>query len=378
MTDAPLHWFDTHLRGRPACSRNARHPRGAGEGGGWRDFENWPPPATATPWFLHPGGGLSTDAPNGHARTRPVPLRPGRPDAVGRWHRHAHRWLARQPRARGASRRARVHERRARSRARDRRSGARGSPRVVEPRPHRLLRARVRRVSRRPFDERVRRAPAVHAVDDRARARRQLPRDGGDVAGGVPLRARSPCARPGVEWFAPGLRAQPRHRRVRCSPRRRCRPPTRPCSTTRRSSSRLRDREVWWNERVPGDESPGTRFPSPPQVHRSAPTIDGKLGRPGKPRAPAFAARPRPAVLPPRKNDSVGDLSIGKNERPGSNPGRSSSQPAPRRTVLPPRKNGAPDRTSVTAGCSPRGWCRAAERQGPSSPWMPTSARHRR
>ncbi|MDG4796666.1 CocE/NonD family hydrolase [Micromonospora sp. WMMD1082] len=34
-----------------------------GDGGGWRDLPDWPPPATATRWFLHPGAGLRTSAP---------------------------------------------------------------------------------------------------------------------------------------------------------------------------------------------------------------------------------------------------------------------------------------------------------------------------
>ena len=66
MTEAPLLWFDTHLRGMTGLlPERTVTLEVLGEGGGWRDFENWPPPATATPWFLHPGGGLSTDAPTG-------------------------------------------------------------------------------------------------------------------------------------------------------------------------------------------------------------------------------------------------------------------------------------------------------------------------
>jgi putative CocE/NonD family hydrolase len=35
-----------------------------GEGGSWRDLDDWPPPATVTPWYLHAGGRLTTEAPD--------------------------------------------------------------------------------------------------------------------------------------------------------------------------------------------------------------------------------------------------------------------------------------------------------------------------
>ncbi|MFC0504625.1 CocE/NonD family hydrolase [Micromonospora costi] len=34
-----------------------------GAGGGWRDLPDWPPPATAVPWHLHPGGVLAARPP---------------------------------------------------------------------------------------------------------------------------------------------------------------------------------------------------------------------------------------------------------------------------------------------------------------------------
>jgi len=71
MTDAPLDWFDTYLRGRPGVL--GPHPISVhvqGEGGAWRDLDEWPPPATPTRWYLHPGGRLATDAPDA----------PGEPD----------------------------------------------------------------------------------------------------------------------------------------------------------------------------------------------------------------------------------------------------------------------------------------------------------
>ena len=74
MTDAPLEWFDTYLLERPDLlpsptlpAQWAAHPvtvQVQGEGGEWRDLDDWPPPSSApTAWYLHPGGRLSTDAP---------------------------------------------------------------------------------------------------------------------------------------------------------------------------------------------------------------------------------------------------------------------------------------------------------------------------
>ena len=64
MTDAPLDWFDTWLLGREG--RLASKPvkvHVQGEGGVWRDLDDWPPPATPTRWYLHPEGRLSTTPP---------------------------------------------------------------------------------------------------------------------------------------------------------------------------------------------------------------------------------------------------------------------------------------------------------------------------
>ena len=64
MTDAPLDWFDTYLRGEPDLLSHqpvAIHVQG--EGGSWRELDDWPPPATPTAWYLHPRGRLATDAP---------------------------------------------------------------------------------------------------------------------------------------------------------------------------------------------------------------------------------------------------------------------------------------------------------------------------
>ena len=83
MTDAPLDWFDTYLRDVPDLLSErpvALHVQGDG---GWREFDDWPPPATPTDWFLHPDGRLATDAPTLARVDEPdaLPLRPRRPDA---------------------------------------------------------------------------------------------------------------------------------------------------------------------------------------------------------------------------------------------------------------------------------------------------------
>jgi putative CocE/NonD family hydrolase len=64
MTDAPLAWFDTYLRGEEGLL--GPHPISVhvqGEGGGWRDLDEWPPPASPTRWYLHAGDRLGRDAP---------------------------------------------------------------------------------------------------------------------------------------------------------------------------------------------------------------------------------------------------------------------------------------------------------------------------
>ena len=155
--------------------------------------------------------------------------------------------------------------------------------------------------------------------------------DGGDVADGVPVRARSPCARPGVERLAPGLRTQPRDGRAR--PHRDGDAAGRPDRVPRlvgRPPARV-EREVWRNEQVPGDESPGTHSPSPPQVHRSAPTkercawtghlfsVGGRDERPGSdPRALVFPARPEAHRSAPTKERRAGpDICYRRLQPPG-------------------------------------------------------------
>jgi uncharacterized protein len=65
MTEAPLAWFDTYLRAQPGLL--SEHPvtiQVQGEGGGWRDLDDWPPQADRRRWYLHPGGRLATTAPD--------------------------------------------------------------------------------------------------------------------------------------------------------------------------------------------------------------------------------------------------------------------------------------------------------------------------
>ncbi|WP_372444108.1 CocE/NonD family hydrolase [Micromonospora antibiotica] len=58
-----LGWLDAHLHGRPAPPRAPVRVHVGGDGGGWRDLPDWPPPATATPWHLHAGGRLAPQPP---------------------------------------------------------------------------------------------------------------------------------------------------------------------------------------------------------------------------------------------------------------------------------------------------------------------------
>jgi putative CocE/NonD family hydrolase len=65
MTDASLDWFDTYLLGRDGLLDHERpvavHIQG--DAPEWRRYENWPPPATPTNWYLQPAGGLTTTPP---------------------------------------------------------------------------------------------------------------------------------------------------------------------------------------------------------------------------------------------------------------------------------------------------------------------------
>ena len=64
MTEAPLDWFDTYLLGRTGLLPDRPVTVDVqGEGGGWRDLDDWPPSESRTRWFLHPEGRLSTDPP---------------------------------------------------------------------------------------------------------------------------------------------------------------------------------------------------------------------------------------------------------------------------------------------------------------------------
>jgi hypothetical protein len=52
-------WLIAHLRDDPSRLR-ARPVRVLVQNGQWREFDDWPPPATTRSWFLGPGGRLST------------------------------------------------------------------------------------------------------------------------------------------------------------------------------------------------------------------------------------------------------------------------------------------------------------------------------
>jgi hypothetical protein len=64
MTDAALDWFDTWLRGREGLLGPFPVTIDVqGEGGGWRDLDDWPPPSEPIRWYLHPGGRLTPQPP---------------------------------------------------------------------------------------------------------------------------------------------------------------------------------------------------------------------------------------------------------------------------------------------------------------------------
>jgi uncharacterized protein len=64
MTDAPLAWFDTYLRGEGGLlSDRPVTIQVQGEGGGWRHFDDWPPVADSQRWYLHTGGRLAPEVP---------------------------------------------------------------------------------------------------------------------------------------------------------------------------------------------------------------------------------------------------------------------------------------------------------------------------
>ncbi|SBT47842.1 CocE/NonD family hydrolase [Micromonospora narathiwatensis] len=58
-----LDWLDEHLAGRPTPPRAPVRVHVGGDGGGWRDLPDWPPPAVPTRWHLHADRALGTTAP---------------------------------------------------------------------------------------------------------------------------------------------------------------------------------------------------------------------------------------------------------------------------------------------------------------------------
>jgi putative CocE/NonD family hydrolase len=64
MTDAALDWFDTWLRGQKGLLGPSQVTIDVqGEGGGWRDLDDWPPPSEPMRWYLHPEGRLTVEPP---------------------------------------------------------------------------------------------------------------------------------------------------------------------------------------------------------------------------------------------------------------------------------------------------------------------------
>ena len=83
MTEATLDWFDTYLRREdgllspsPVCVDVQ------GEGGGWRELDDWPPRAEPVRWYLHggavwaPGRRSLLRPPTATATTPPTPPPP--------------------------------------------------------------------------------------------------------------------------------------------------------------------------------------------------------------------------------------------------------------------------------------------------------------
>ena len=184
--------------------------------GGWREFDDWPPPATPTDWYLHPDGRLATEAPDRRVGARPLPLRPRGPDAVDRRHRHAHRRRDRQPRRSRRATDVLVFTSDALAeRTRARRTGVGDGARDVDARPRRLVRARVRRAPRRRVVNVCDGAAAVHPETIERDADGVFAAARRPVAHRAPLRRRAPPPRPGLERIAPGVRTQPRARASR-------------------------------------------------------------------------------------------------------------------------------------------------------------------
>jgi putative CocE/NonD family hydrolase len=62
MCDLQLRWMDRWLKGTAGADEPAVKVFVMGENR-WREFEEWPPPATRTAWFLQPDGGLAITTP---------------------------------------------------------------------------------------------------------------------------------------------------------------------------------------------------------------------------------------------------------------------------------------------------------------------------
>jgi hypothetical protein len=69
MLGDALDWFGAHLRGGPAPSWSSVRIETMG-GGGWRELEQWPPPASVQRWHLQPHGALAMTVPPASAPSR--------------------------------------------------------------------------------------------------------------------------------------------------------------------------------------------------------------------------------------------------------------------------------------------------------------------
>lgn len=77
--EATLAWFERHLAGRPDRPAPPVSVHVQGEVCTWRAFDDWPPPATPTRWYLREHRGLSTDPPPEGATPSTYRYDPGDP-----------------------------------------------------------------------------------------------------------------------------------------------------------------------------------------------------------------------------------------------------------------------------------------------------------
>ena len=162
MTDAPLDWFDTWLLGREGLlDPTPVKVHVQGEGGRWRDLPDWPPTSEPTRWYLHGGSHLALTPPETPSEPDRYRYDPADPTpSMGGIGMLTGGSIDNRP-LEARSRRPRLHLRRAGRASRARRSGGGRASRRLKPGSYGLLRPDLRRVTRRPVRQRVRRSAAL-------------------------------------------------------------------------------------------------------------------------------------------------------------------------------------------------------------------------